>query len=126
MAEGSRYDVQTALLTEDRVHEQDFPSVHIWGELGVVDFGFLRLLVALDEDLADSYGAAAVTEALLHGLTCDGTNSTRNIVWLISGSSRFSFAHFFICVAVGCETLRRSSTAAACSLSKKGKKIQHN
>lgn len=54
---------------EDGVHEQDFSSVYVWGELGVVDFGFLRLLVALDEDLADAYGAAAVAQALLHGLT---------------------------------------------------------
>lgn len=55
--------------TEDGVHEQHFSSVHIWRELGIVDFGFLRLLVTLDEDLANPDGAAAVTETLLHGLT---------------------------------------------------------
>lgn len=54
--------------TEDGVHEQHFSSVHIWGELGVVDLGFLCLLIALDEDLANADGAAAVPETLLHGL----------------------------------------------------------
>lgn len=42
------------VLTQDRVHEQYFSPVHVWREFGVVDFGFLRLLVALDEDLADA------------------------------------------------------------------------
>lgn len=59
------------LLTEDGVHEQHFSSVHIRGELGIVDFGFLCLLVALNEDLADTNGAAAVSETLLHGFTCE-------------------------------------------------------
>lgn len=54
--------------TEDGVHEQHFSSVNIWRELGVVDLGFLCLLIALDEDLADADGAAAVPETLLHGL----------------------------------------------------------
>lgn len=36
------------LLTQDGIHEQHFSSVHVWRELGVVDFGFLRLLVTLD------------------------------------------------------------------------------
>lgn len=54
--------------TKDGVHEQHFSSVHIWRELGIVDFGFLCLLVTLDEDLANSDGAAAVPETLLHGL----------------------------------------------------------
>lgn len=54
--------------TEDGVHEEDFSSVDVRRELGVVDLCFLRLLVALDEDLADSDGAAAVPETLLHGL----------------------------------------------------------
>lgn len=65
------------LLTEDGVHEQHFSSVHIWRELGVVHFGFLRLLVTLDKDLADPDGAAAVAETLLHGLT-----------WVEAGSIR--------------------------------------
>lgn len=55
--------------TKDGIHEQHFPSVYIWRELGIVDLGFLCLLVTLDEDLADSDGAAAVPETLLHGLT---------------------------------------------------------
>lgn len=42
------------VLTQDGVHEQHFSPVHIWREFGVVDFGFLRLLVALDEDLANA------------------------------------------------------------------------
>lgn len=42
------------LLTQDGVHEQHFPPVHVWREFGVVDFGFLRLLIALDEDLANA------------------------------------------------------------------------
>lgn len=57
------------LLTQDGVHKQHFSPVDIWRELGVVDFGFLRLLVALDEDLADANWATAVPEALLHGFT---------------------------------------------------------
>lgn len=63
------------LLTQDGVHEQHFPPVHVWGELGIVDFGFLCLLVALDEDLANANGATAVPEALLHGFTCVETNA---------------------------------------------------
>lgn len=55
--------------TKDRVHEQHFSPVHIWGELGIVDLGFLCLLVTLDEDLADADGPTAVSEALFHGLT---------------------------------------------------------
>lgn len=58
------------LLTKDGIHEQHFSSVHVWGELCIVDLGFLRLLVALDQDLADPDGAAAVPETLLHGFTC--------------------------------------------------------
>lgn len=65
--------LRPALLTKDGVHEQHFSSVHIWRELGVEDLGFLCLLVALDEDLADADGAAAVPETLLHGLTYGGT-----------------------------------------------------
>lgn len=42
------------LLTQDGVHQQHFSPVHVWREFGVVDFGFLRLLVTLDEDLADA------------------------------------------------------------------------
>lgn len=55
--------------TKDGVHEQHFSSVHIWRELGIVDLGFLCLLITLDEDLANPDGAAAVPETLLHGLT---------------------------------------------------------
>lgn len=55
--------------TKDGVHEQHFSSVHIWRELGIVDLGFLCLLITLDEDLADADGAAAVSETLLHSLT---------------------------------------------------------
>lgn len=55
--------------TEDGVHEQHFPPVNIWGELGIVDLGFLCLLITLNEDFADANGAAAVAETLLHGLT---------------------------------------------------------
>lgn len=69
------------LLTEDGVHEQHFPSVHIRRELGVVHFGFLCLLVTLDKDLADPDGAAAVAESLLHGLT-----------WVEAGSVRLAGA----------------------------------
>lgn len=58
------------LLTKDGVHEQHLSSVHIWRELGIVDFGFLCLLITLDKDLADPDGAAAVTETLLHSFTC--------------------------------------------------------
>lgn len=65
------------LLTKDGVHEQYFSSVHIWRELGIVDFGFLCLLVTLDEDLANSDGAAAVPETLLHGLACGETHSSQ-------------------------------------------------
>lgn len=46
---------------ENWVHEQNFSSVHIWGEFGVIHLGFLCLLVTLDEDLANSDGAAAVS-----------------------------------------------------------------
>lgn len=61
------------LLTKNGVHEQHFSSVHIRGELGIVDLSFLCLLIALDEDLAYADGAAAVPETLLHGLTCEKT-----------------------------------------------------
>lgn len=47
-------------LTENGVHEQHFSSVNIGWELGIVDFGFLGLLVTLDEYFADANGAAAV------------------------------------------------------------------
>lgn len=67
------------VLTQDRVHEQYFPPVHVWREFGVVDFGFLRLLVALDEDLADANWATAVPQALLHGFTCVGTNTDASV-----------------------------------------------
>lgn len=63
------------LLTKDRVHEQHFSSVHIRGELGIEDLGFLCLLITLDEDLANADGAAAVPETLLHGLTCGETHN---------------------------------------------------
>lgn len=65
------------LLTKDGVHEQYFSSVHIWRELGIVDFRFLCLLITLDEDLANSDGAAAVPETLLHGLACGETQSSQ-------------------------------------------------
>lgn len=55
--------------TKDGIHEQHFSPVHIWRELGVVDLGFLCLLITLDEDLANADGAAAVPESLLHSLT---------------------------------------------------------
>lgn len=68
------------LLTQDGVHEQHFSPVHVWRELGVVDFGFLRLLVALDEDLADANRATAVPEALLHGFACAETNTGAGVI----------------------------------------------
>lgn len=68
---GKQGALRQLLLTENWVHEQHFSSVHIWGELSVVDFGLLGLLVTLDEDLSDADGAAAVSETLLHGLTCE-------------------------------------------------------
>lgn len=74
------------LLTEDGIHEQHFSPVHIWGELGVVDLGFLCLFVALDEDLADADGAAAVPKTLLHGLTCWGTPHKAGINMLLISS----------------------------------------
>lgn len=68
------------LLTQDGVHEQHFSPVYVWRELGVVDFGFLRLLVALDEDLADANWATAVPEALLHGFTWAETNTDASVI----------------------------------------------
>lgn len=65
--------LELSVLTEDGVHEQHFSPVHIWGELSIVDLCFLCLLVALDEDLANTDGAAAVPQALLHGLACEET-----------------------------------------------------
>lgn len=62
------------LLTKDGIHEQHFSPVHIWGELGIVDLGFLRLLVTLDQNLANTDGAAAVPETLFHGLACGETH----------------------------------------------------
>lgn len=53
---------------KDGVHEQHFSSVHIGGELGIIDLGFLGLLIALDQDFANTDRAAAVPETLLHGL----------------------------------------------------------
>lgn len=58
------------LLTKDGVHEQHLSPVHVWRELCIVDFGFLCLLIALDKDLADPDGAAAVPETLFHSFTC--------------------------------------------------------
>ena len=50
------------------VEEKD-PSVgNVFGELVVKELGHGRLLVSLDQDLADADGPAAVPQALLHGL----------------------------------------------------------
>lgn len=68
------------LLTENGVHEQHFSSIHIWGELGIVDLGFLCLFVTLYEDLANADRAAAITETLLHGLTCEKAREMQ--LWL--------------------------------------------
>lgn len=75
------------LLTENGVHEQHFSSIHIWGELGIVDLGFLCLFVTLYEDLANADRAAAITETLLHGLACEKAHETQ--LWLKGYSNIF-------------------------------------
>ena len=47
----------------------------VWRELGVEDFGLIGVVVASDEDLADADGAAAVPQAVLHGLAWRATRS---------------------------------------------------
>jgi hypothetical protein len=49
--------------------EQEDPSIgDILGELVVKQLGLGRLLVPLDQDLANPHGPAALAQALLHGL----------------------------------------------------------
>ena len=55
--------------------QEENPAVgNVLGELVVKELGHSRLLVALDQDLSDADGPAAVPQALLHGLagTHDG------------------------------------------------------
>lgn len=72
--------ISPVLLTKDGVHEQHFSPVYIWRELGIVDLGFLCLLITLDEDLADADGATAVPESLFHGLTCGETQGNTALI----------------------------------------------
>lgn len=58
------------IRTEDGIHEQNLATTDVRREFGIVNFGFLGLLVALDEDFPDADGPAAVSQALLHGLPC--------------------------------------------------------
>ena len=60
-------------LTHNRVHKKHFAIVDVRGELCVVDLCFVCLLVTLYEDLADTNRAAAVSQALLHRLSCSAT-----------------------------------------------------
>ncbi|KAI1234680.1 hypothetical protein IHE44_0003054 [Lamprotornis superbus] len=71
----------------DPVFHEHFDSLdhrvpNVWGELGVVHLGSLRLLVALDQDFPDADGSAAVPQALLHGLPCkeQHTHSSTELV----------------------------------------------
>lgn len=60
--------------------KQKHPSVgNVLGELVVKELGLGGLLVALDEDLADPHGAAALPEALLHGLAGPHDGHTANL-----------------------------------------------
>ena len=52
----------------DGVHQEHLPLGHVLRELGVDDARLVRVHVGGDEDLADADGAAAVAQALLHGL----------------------------------------------------------
>lgn len=58
------------IRTEDGIHKQNLAATDVRREFGVVNFGFLGLLIALDEDLPNADGPAAVPQALLHGLPC--------------------------------------------------------
>lgn len=57
------------LLTQYWVHEQHFPPVYVWGELGIVDLSLLGVFITLDQDLPDADGPTTVPQTLLHGLT---------------------------------------------------------
>lgn len=49
--------------------QQQYPSLsNVFGDLGVEQLGLARLLVTLNEDLANTHGAAALAQTLLHGL----------------------------------------------------------
>lgn len=48
-------------LTHDWIKKKHFPICYVSGELGVEYFCFLCFGVSLNEDLADSDGAAAVS-----------------------------------------------------------------
>ena len=60
-ATGCVHSLHLPPLTEDGIHEQDLSPVDIRGKLGIVHLGFLRLLVALDQNLPDANGPAAVS-----------------------------------------------------------------
>lgn len=67
LKESRGYQKETS-LTHDGVHEEDLALGNVLGELGVDDLGLVRVVVRVNEDLADADRAAAVAQALLHGL----------------------------------------------------------
>lgn len=56
-------------LTQYRVHEQHLPATDVGGKLCIENFGFLSLLVALDQNLPNANRPTAVPQTLLHGFT---------------------------------------------------------
>ena len=64
-----RLSARHSTLTHDRVHKEHFAFVDVGRELGIVDLCLVRVLIALNQNLADADGTTTVPESLLHGLT---------------------------------------------------------
>ena len=70
-------------LTHDGIHEQNFSLADVWWELGIVNPSLVCVLVTLNENLADTYGSTAISQAFLHSLSWESDTNYSVLVWCI-------------------------------------------
>lgn len=61
------------------IKQENVTVINVSGELIIKELGLSSLLITLDQDLANAHGAAAFTQALLHGFTSTHDGDTTDL-----------------------------------------------
>lgn len=76
-----KLQMQLKPLTENWIHQKDFSAMNVRGELGIIYFGPLCLLITLNQDLPNPYGSTAISQTLFHCLTLKKERKRTTGLW---------------------------------------------